>query len=131
MTSNTCDVGRHARLATAFAGIEGKHALAWAVLDGKSEKVVSSAIALAANRRDDRRVALAELKHMDLVFLRDGIADITARIDAAYQAKAAYLCDFTERRIREHHPYVGSVLNSDFPKLRTYCAKYNLSLIHI
>ena len=116
----------HSDLASAFARIEDKNALAWAVLDSKSEKVVTSAIALAANRRAGRRVAVPELKHMDLVFLRGGGGAFTERIGTAYQAKAAYLCDFTEARIRRRHPYVGSILNTDFPKLRRYCTEYQV-----
>ncbi|MGI8789133.1 MAG: hypothetical protein ACR2HG_15445 [Pyrinomonadaceae bacterium] len=86
----------HDKLIEAFLNIEDKNALAWSVLDTKSELTVSLAIAVSANRKADKRVAYVEHSRIDLAFVND---DNTF---ALYEAKAAYITDFQPKRIAKN-----------------------------
>lgn len=101
----------HEQLVDAFLGIPNKNALAWSVLDEKSERAISTAIALSANTRAGVRVACVEHQRLDLVFM-DG-----RTVHTTYQAKAAYLSDYTEKRIAKRDIWLGEILNEDFGKL--------------
>jgi hypothetical protein len=83
----------HQQLVDAFLGIPDKNPLAWSVLDEKSERAVSTAIAWSANKRAGVRVACVEHQRLDLVFM-DG-----RTVHTTYQAKAAYLSDYSKKRV--------------------------------
>ena len=97
----------HAALTTAFAAIEDKNALAWAILEHKSEEAVRRAIALSANRIAGRRVCTVELKRVDIV-LHEHAGDLRM-----YEFKAAYLSDYEQRRMEEADRWLGGNLNID------------------
>lgn len=101
----------HGQLVDAFLGIPDKNALAWSVLDEKSERAVSTAIAWSANKRAGVRVACVEHQRLDLVFMEGRTVHTT------YQAKAAYLSDYTKKRVAKHDIWLGDILNEDFGKL--------------
>jgi len=50
----------HQQLVEAFLNITNKNALAWSILDEKSERAITSAIALSANYQAGTRVASVE-----------------------------------------------------------------------
>jgi hypothetical protein len=104
----------HDQLVRAFLGIEDKHALAWSILDERSERAVSSAISLSANRSSrEGRVACVEYRphRLDLAFMTNRVVHSTC------QAKSVYLGDYTEKRIAKRDEWLGGVLNADFDKL--------------
>ncbi len=83
----------HNKIIQAFIDIEDKNALAWSVIDNKSELAVTSAIALSANRKANKRIAYVERSRIDLTFENE---DKTVSL---YEAKAAYSTDFQPGRI--------------------------------
>ena len=97
----------HSTLTKAFAGIEDKNALAWAVLEHKSEDAVRRAIALSANRLARRRVCAVEVKRVDLV-VHEPVGGLRM-----YEFKAAYLSDYDPKRMRRGDRWLGSNLNWD------------------
>jgi hypothetical protein len=101
-------------LVQAFAHIEDKNALAWSILDTKSESAVVHAICVSANRRLGRRAANVEVPpyRLDLALsLRDGSI-------AAFEAKAGYLTDFQPKRIAKRDWYLGGCTDQDLGKLK-------------
>ena len=104
----------HDRLIEAFNGIEDKNALAWLILDTKSELAVSSAIAVSANRKANKRIAYIERARIDLSFINQ---DQTFSL---YEAKAAYFTDFQPNRIAKNDWYLGKCINDDLLKLEKF-----------
>jgi hypothetical protein len=102
----------HSIVREAFASIQDKEALGWAILDSKSETTVTLAIATAANRRAGRRVAHVEYRRVDLVLVGDGIPI------ALYEAKAAYATDFQPARLARGDWYLGACVDEDLQKKR-------------
>ncbi len=84
---------QHDRLIEAFHGIQDKNALACSIIDTKSEKTVSLAIVVSANRKANKRIAFVEHKRVDICFVNDDDSI------SLYEAKSAYLTDFQQRRI--------------------------------
>jgi hypothetical protein len=105
---------KHNRIIEAFIGIEDKNALAWSILDTKSELAVSSAIALSANRKANKRVAYVERARIDLSFANQ---DNTFSL---YEAKAAYFTDFQPNRIAKNDWYLGKCIDDDLLKLEKF-----------
>jgi hypothetical protein len=111
----------HARLLDGFQSIQDKNALAWAVLDHKSELFLCAAVATAINRRAGHRLAHIEFLRADLVLLRaplqaqrGGCLDPRgAQVDMRYEAKAGQFFDFAPRYDRAGNEYVGGHLNRD------------------
>jgi len=109
---NSRSVADHRQVLAAFQAIEDKNALAWSILDTKSETAITRAIAVAANRVARARVAYVEYPpRVDLVFCESGSPI------AAYEAKAAYVTDFQERRISKNDWYLGECTDDDLVKL--------------
>lgn len=115
----------HDTLTEAFLGIEDKNALAWSVLDTKSEKTVSLAIAVSANRKANKRIAHIEYSpRIDLVFINsDNMLDL-------YEAKSAYVTDFQPSRIAknaiyQNDAYLGKCIDNDFAKLKLIREKFS------
>lgn len=109
----------HEVLLDAFKSIADKNALAWSVIDTKSELSVTSAIALSANRLARARVAHVEYPpRVDLVFKGPG-----GKVAQAYLAKAGYVTDFQPRAIVKSNPYLGGHFNKDLQKLPTVCSR--------
>ncbi|MGI8495108.1 MAG: hypothetical protein ACR2L1_07325, partial [Pyrinomonadaceae bacterium] len=105
---------KHNKIIDAFIGIEDKNALAWSILDTKSELAVSSAIAVSANRKAERRIAYVERSRIDLSFINpDGTFSL-------YEAKAAYFTDFQPNRIAKSDWYLGKCINDDLMKLKNF-----------
>jgi hypothetical protein len=115
---------QHNTVLDAFRSIDDKNALAWSVLDTKSELFVSAAIALSANRRARRRIAHVEYPpRVDLV-----LVDEQGRPAHAYLAKAGYLTDFQPARIQRRDPYLGLCLDDDIPKVQGLCTQLGPSV---
>ena len=110
------------RIIRAFRDISDKNALAWSVLNEKSERAVTSAICLAANRRAGRRVAWVEFKRMDLVVVDAREPRVPL---AAYEAKAAYLSGYTDKRIARRDRWLGEILDPDFGKVREFARRFD------
>ena len=109
----------HKLLINAFRSISDKNALAWSVLDTKSELFVWSAIALAANCEAASRIAYVEYpRRVDLVF-----KDKNGRVADAHSAKAGYVSDFQPRRIAIAYRYLGAHLDADIAKSPPLCAR--------
>lgn len=104
----------HDRLIEAFTSIEDKNALAWSILDTKSELAVSSAIAVSANRKANKRITYVERARIDLSFINQ---DNTFSL---YEAKAAYFTDFQPNRIAKSDWYLGKCINDDLMKLENF-----------
>lgn len=102
----------HDRLIEAFTNIEDKNALAWSILDTKSELAISLAIAVSANRKASKRVAYIERSRIDLSFVNQ---DNTFSL---YEAKAAYFTDFQPNRIAKNDWYLGKCISDDLVKLK-------------
>ena len=114
----------HDVLIDAFRSVSDKNALAWSVLDTKSELFVTSAIAIAANRASNARLAFVEYPpRVDLV-----LKDQSGRVTQAYLAKAGYATDFQPGRISSEHPYLGAHLNADLEKLESLCSRLGESV---
>lgn len=99
-------------LFAAFDNICDKNALAWSVLDTKSESAVVRAVALSAIRRAGSRAAWVEHapKRLDLVLL-------SGQVKIACEAKAAYLTDFQKKRVDRGDWYLGGCTDGDLAKL--------------
>lgn len=104
----------HDKLIEAFNAIEDKNALAWSILDTKSEVAISSAIAVSANRKANKRIAYLERVRVDLSFVNQ---DNTFSL---YEAKAAYFTDFQPNRIAKSDWYLGKCINDDLMKLKNF-----------
>lgn len=111
----------HDKLIEAFTNIEDKNALAWSILDTKSELAVSSAIAVSANRRANERIAFVERSRIDLSFFNPDNSF------SLYEAKAAYFTDFQPNRIAKNDWYLGKCINDDLMKLKNF-AKANSNI---
>lgn len=99
-------------LVKAFKAIRDPNALAWSVLDTKSETTVTSALALSVNRLAAQLVARTEYERVDLaLFDQVGIPV------ALYEAKAAYATDFQPQRITDDDWYLGGCIDDDLQKL--------------
>ncbi len=105
--------GTHRALIRAFRSIQDKEALAWAILDGKSESIVSNAISASANRGVKARLAHSEYSkgRVDLVLLKSG------KPSMLYEAKAGYTTDFQPKRIGRGDKYLGPCVSKDLVKL--------------
>ena len=108
----------HDRLIEAFTGIEDKKALAWSILDTKSELAVSLAIAVSANRKANKRISYIERSRIDLSFVNEDDSF------SLYEAKAAYFTDFQPNRIAKSDWYLGKCISDDLIKLENF-AKAN------
>lgn len=105
-------IADHRLVVEAFSSIHDKEALAWSVLDTKSENAVTRAIAVSANRRAGIRVAHVEYPpRLDLALIEKGVPV------AVYEAKAAYATDFQQRRISKNNWYLGRCMDDDLVKL--------------
>lgn len=104
----------HSIVRDAFDNVCDKNALAWSVLNGKSECAVTAAIALAANRRAGRRIAVVEHRRVDLAIV-NGTMEI-----ALYEAKAAYTSDFQPTRLGREDKWLGASVDRDLKRL---CAR--------
>jgi hypothetical protein len=100
----------HSLVLQAFENIADKNALAWAILDSKSETAVTLAIAVTANRHAKQRVAHVEYRRVDLVLVRAG------QPVALYEAKAAYVTDFQPARLARGDWYLGACVDEDLQK---------------
>lgn len=100
----------HSLVLGAFENIADKNALAWAILDSKSETAVTLALAVTANRSAQQRVAHVEYRRVDLVLVREG------RPFALYEAKAAYVTDFQPARLARGDWYLGACVDEDLQK---------------
>ena len=109
----------HDKLIEAFNSIQDKNALAWSVIDTKSELAVTLAIAVTANRKVNKRIAFVEHKRIDLCFVNE---DNSLSL---YQAKAAYFSDYQPNRIANiNDHYLGRCIDKDFEKIEIF-AKAN------
>lgn len=116
----------HERLVSGFHDIQDKNALAWSVLDHKSEQFVTAAIATAINRKAGLRIAHIEFDRVDLVILTERIKPRLGRhldwpaasLVMSYEAKAGQLFDFAPGYRRPKNIYVGGHLNADMVGLR-------------
>ena len=114
--------GPHHHLIHAFEEIEHKNALAWSILDTKSESAVVRAIALSANRLAKSRIAHVEYRpRIDLVFLQ---SEGPKKVPAAYEAKAAYASDFQDDRIQKNDKWLGTCVDDDLRKRARLLAKH-------
>lgn len=102
----------------AFAAIEDKNALAWSVLDAKSESAVVRAIALQINRFGSVRARVEYPPRIDLVLLDDSLPR------AAFEAKSAYLTDFQPRHIAKRNWYLGACVDDDIRKLHNHVSRH-------
>lgn len=112
----------HTTLLSGFRDIQDKEALAWSLLDSKSEGIITAAIAAAINRAAGMRVAHIEFppRH-DLVILNSPLPHRPKRhLDAAqasirmvYEAKAEHCFAYSAARIAKRDPYLGGNLNRD------------------
>lgn len=92
----------HAKVVTAFRGLEPSGMLATAILDQKAENFVTAALAAVLNSR--QRIARTEYKRVDLVVAAKPWqgADDVPREHAEYQAKCTFLNDYrTHLRARK------------------------------
>lgn len=105
------------QLCTAFENIQDKDALAWSILDTKSETAVVAALALQINRTGRLRARVEYPPRVDLVLL-----DQTVPV-AAFEAKAAYVTDFQPARIDRRDWYLGGCVDEDIGKLGTLTAR--------
>ena len=109
----------HEILINAFKSIPDKNALAWSVIDTKSELTVTSAIAISANRLAGVRIAHVEYPpRVDLVFKGAG-----GEVTQAYLAKAGYMTDFQPGAITRSNPSLGGHFNKDLEKLSAICSR--------
>lgn len=79
------------KILRAFKKIDPSGVLAWAILDQKAERFVTSA--LAASLNSSRRIALVEHRRFDLAIIRKWDPEGQAETLALYQAKCMYLSD--------------------------------------
>ena len=75
----------HDTLIDGFHAILDKEALGWAVLDCKSELLVTATIAAAINRKAGQRMAHIEFARSDLVILSNPLPAV-ARRNLGYRA---------------------------------------------
>lgn len=115
----------HATLIEGFRSISDKNALAWTVIDAKSERFIVAAVATSINRLAGQRIAHIEFsKRIDLVVLRDPIRHRPGRhldVDACsvqirYEAKAGQLFDFATTA-RTQPRYLGTELDDDMAEM--------------
>jgi hypothetical protein len=111
----------HKILIEGFHAIVDKNGLGWAMLDSKSEKLVTSAIATSINRKLGIRIAHVEFAtRIDLAILQSPIRhrerrslDIAAgTIEMQYEAKIGQCFDFALAQ-NTHEDYLGAALNRD------------------
>lgn len=98
-------------ICNAFALIEDKNALAWSVIDTKSEGAVVRSLALQINRASSMSARVEYPPRIDLVVIEETVPI------AAFEAKAAYLTDFQPKYIAKRNWYLGPCVNSDIEKL--------------
>ena len=92
--------------------LQDKNALAWSITDTKSEKTVSLAIVVSANRKANKRIAYVEHKRVNICFVNDDDSI------SLYEAKSAYLTDFQQKRIDKNDKYLGKCVDDDLLKLK-------------
>lgn len=111
----------HRTLVEGFHSIHDKNALAWAILDTKSETLLCATLALAINRRAGKRIAHVEYPpRIDLVILKDRQPSRPARhlrndpgaVAIAYEAKAAAMFTFAPG-MGTDPKYLGAGLNDE------------------
>lgn len=111
----------HKILIEGFHAIIDKNGLGWAVLDSKSEQLVTSAIATSINRKLGRRIAHVEFStRIDLAILQSPIRHRerrcldprTAMVEMQYEAKIGHCFDFAPAQ-NTHEKYLGADLNHD------------------
>ena len=103
----------------AFAAIEDKNALAWSVLDAKSESAVVRSVALQINRCGSGFARVEYPPRIDLVLLHNGDPK------AAFEAKSAYLSDFQRQYVAKRNWYLGPYIDDDIQKFRKHPARYS------
>lgn len=111
----------HKILIEGFHAIVDKNGLGWAVLDSKSEQLVTSAIATSINRKLGRRIAHVEFStRIDLAILQTPIRHRERRcldpgsvaVEMQYEAKIGHSFDFAPAQ-STHEKYLGADLNRD------------------
>jgi hypothetical protein len=113
----------HSILKTAFTTLPDKQALAWSIVDTKSESAIVRAIATNINRTHGRRALVEYPPRVDLVILKEQY--VSAPL-FAYEAKAAYLTDFQPNRLAREQPdwYLGPCVDDDLTKLQGLPTRY-------
>jgi hypothetical protein len=116
----------HGILIDGFRSVVDKNGLGWAVLDSKSEQLVTSAIATSINRKLGRRIAHTEFPpRIDLAILTSPILhrpqqrlDTTScSIEIGYEAKIGQCFDFAPQQ-NTAPKYLGADLDADMEGMR-------------